>query len=255
MLKLDPAVRTACDLSSLRAAIHAAAPCSIDVKQKMIDWWGPIVHEFYGASEGLGITALSASEWLTHRGSVGRPIMGVPHILDEDGQELPPGATGTIWFEGGGNWDYVGDPQKTAESINPLGWRTVGDIGRLDVDGYLYLTDRKSNMIISGGVNIYPQEAENLIISHPRVLDAAVIGVPDEEFGEAVKAVVQLIDPAQASEAMAAQIIAFCRASLSSIKCPRSVDFVEQLPRHPNGKLYKRKLRDQYWVGRDSALV
>jgi long-chain acyl-CoA synthetase len=255
LLKLDPEIRAARDLSSLRAAIHAAAPCPIDVKQKMIDWWGPIVHEFYGASEGPGITALSAGEWLTHRGSVGRPIMGIPHVVDDEGRELPVGEVGEIWFEDGGHWDYVGDPQKTAASIDQRGWRTVGDIGRLDADGYLYLTDRKSNMIISGGVNIYPQEAENRIISHPSVLDVAVIGVPDEEFGEAAKAVVQLVDPAQASNALAADIIAFCRASLSSIKCPRSVDFAEQLPRHPNGKLYKRKLRDQYWAGRESALV
>ena len=255
MLKLAPEIRAAHDLTSLRAVIHAAAPCPIEVKQKMIDWWGAIVHEFYGASEGLGITAASASEWLAHRGSVGRSIMGIPHVVNEEGQELPVGEVGTIWFEDGGNWDYVGDPAKTAESMDRRGWRTVGDIGRLDADGYLYLTDRKSNMIISGGVNIYPQEAENLIISHPGVLDVAVIGVPDEEFGEAVKAVVQLIDPAQAGDAMAADIIAFCRVSLSSIKCPRSVDFVAELPRHPNGKLYKRKLRDQYWAGRDSALV
>jgi long-chain acyl-CoA synthetase len=196
-----------------------------------------------------------ASEWLAHRGSVGRSIMGIPHVVDEEGQELPVGEVGTIWFEDGGKWDYVGDPAKTTESKDRRGWRTVGDIGRLDADGYLYLTDRKSNMIISGGVNIYPQESENLIISHPGVLDVAVIGVPDEEFGEAVKAVVQLIDPAKAGDAMAADIIALCRASLSSIKCPRSVDFVAELPRHPNGKLYKRKLRDQYWAGRDSALV
>jgi long-chain acyl-CoA synthetase len=255
MLKLDHEVRAAPDLSSLRSAIHAAAPCPVEVKQKMIDWWGPIIHEFYGATEGLGITALSAGEWLAHRGSVGRAIMGIPHIVDDEGRELPVGDVGEIWFEDGGNWDYVGDPQKTAASIDQRGWRTVGDIGRLDADGYLYLTDRKSNMIISGGVNIYPQEAENLIISHPSVLDVAVIGVPDDEFGEAVKAVVQLIEPATASDALAADIIAFCRASLSSIKCPRSVEFAEQLPRHPNGKLYKRRLRDRYWAGRESGIV
>jgi acyl-CoA synthetase (AMP-forming)/AMP-acid ligase II len=181
--------------------------------------------------------------------------MGIPHVVDEEGRELSVGEVGEIWFEDGGHWDYVGDPQRTAASIDQRGWRTVGDIGRLDADGYLYLTDRKSNMIISGGVNIYPQEAENLIISHPSVLDVAVIGVPDEEFGEAVKAVVQLVDPAEACDALAADIIAFCKASLSSIKCPRSVDFADQLPRHPNGKLYKRKLRDQYWTGRESTLV
>jgi acyl-CoA synthetase (AMP-forming)/AMP-acid ligase II len=255
MFKLPAAVRSAYTLSSLRAAIHAAAPCPVEVKEQMIAWWGPIIHEYYGASEGLGITALLASEWLTHRGSVGKPIFGISHIVDDEGREQPIGAVGTIWFEDGGHFDYVGDPQKTAESMNERGWRTVGDIGRLDADGFLYLTDRKSNMIISGGVNIYPQEAENLIITHPRVLDAAVIGVPDEEFGESVKAVVQLIDPAEEGEAMASDIIAFCRASLSPIKCPRSVDFAVQLPRHPNGKLYKRKLRDQYWAGRGSAII
>lgn len=255
MLKLPVEARTAHNLSSLRAAIHAAAPCPVEIKEQMIAWWGPIVHEFYGASEGPGITALSASEWLEHRGSVGKSIFGIPHITDDDSHEQPVGTVGTIWFEDGGHFDYVGDADKTAETIDARGWRTVGDIGRVDVDGYLYLTDRKSNMIISGGVNIYPQEAENRVIAHPRVLDAAVIGVPDEEFGESVKAVVQLLDPAEAGDALAEDIIGFCRAALSSIKCPRSVDFVEQLPRHPNGKLYKRKLRDQYWAERVSAII
>ena len=255
MLKLPLEARTASDLSSLRAAIHAAAPCPVEIKEQMIEWWGPIIHEFYGASEGPGITALPASEWLEHRGSVGKPIFGICHIVDEAGQEQPAGAVGTIYFEDGGQFEYIGDPEKTAETIDERGWRTVGDIGRLDSDGFLYLTDRKSNMIISGGVNIYPQEAENRIITHPKILDAAVIGVPDEEFGEAVKAVVQLIDPTEASETLAEDIIGFCRAALSSIKCPRSVDFVEQLPRHPNGKLYKRKLRDQYWEKRTSAII
>ena len=255
MLKLPPEARTAHDLSSLRAAIHAAAPCPVEVKDQMISWWGPIIHEFYGASEGLGITALLASEWLEHRGSVGRPLLGIPHAVDDAGTELPIGEVGTIWFEGGGNFEYLGDPQKTVESADPRGWRTVGDIGRLDAAGYLYLTDRKSNMIISGGVNIYPQEVEDLIITHPKVLDAAVIGVPDAEFGESVKAVVQLVDPTQRCDALATEIIAFCRASLSPIKCPRSVDFADQLPRHPNGKLYKRKLREQYWAGRKSAII
>jgi long-chain acyl-CoA synthetase len=242
-------------LSSLRAAIHAAAPCPIDVKEQMIAWWGPIIHEFYGASEGPGITALSAREWLDHRGSVGKAIMGVPHVLGEEGHELPTGEQGIIWFEAGGQWDYIGDPEKTAETINERSWCTVGDIGRLDQDGYLYLTDRKSNMIISGGVNIYPQEAENILISHPAVLDVAVIGVPDADFGEVAKAIVQLVDGYDASPQLAQDIIAFCRMAISPIKCPKSLDFIDELPRHPNGKLYKRKLRDQYWAGRASLLV
>jgi long-chain acyl-CoA synthetase len=255
LLKLSDEVRGRYDLGSLRAAIHAAAPCPVEVKQQMIDWWGPIVHEFYGASEGPGITALSASEWLDHKGSVGKAIMGIPHVVDEDGSELPAGDVGIIWFESGGQWDYLGDPEKTAESIDARGWRSVGDIGRLDEDGYLYLTDRKSNMIISGGVNIYPQEAENILISHPAVLDVAVIGVPDPDFGEVPKAVVELVAGHVPSDALAHDIIAFCRASLSKIKCPKSVDFTDHLPRHPNGKLYKRKLRDAYWAGRESTLV
>lgn len=255
ILKLPDAVRLSYDLSSLRAAIHAAAPCPVPIKERMIAWWGPIIHEFYGASEGIGITALSAQEWLGHRGSVGKAIMGAPHVLNEAGVELPIGEQGVIWFEGGGQWNYIGDPEKTAETINDRGWRTVGDIGRLDTGGYLYLTDRMSNMIISGGVNIYPQEAENVIIAHPSVLDVAVIGVPDEDFGEVAKAVVQLAEGSTASAELAQDIIAFCRHSLSPIKCPKSVDFAQDLPRHPNGKLYKRKLRDQYWAGRASALV
>jgi len=255
MLKLPGDDRDRYDLASLRAAIHAAAPCPVEIKEQMIAWWGPIVHEFYGASEGPGITALSAEEWLRHKGSVGRAIMGIAHVLDDDGQELPIGEQGVIWFESGGQWDYIGDPEKTAETVNEQGWRTVGDIGRLDEQGYLYLTDRKSNMIISGGVNIYPQEAENVLINHPAILDVAVVGVPDPDFGETAKAVVQLVNGQTPSPQLEQEIIAFCRAAISSIKCPKSVDFVDQLPRHPNGKLYKRKLRDKYWAGRASALV
>jgi long-chain acyl-CoA synthetase len=255
MLKLPEEIRRRFDLTSLRAAIHAAAPCPVEVKEHMLGWWGQIIHEFYGASEGPGITALSAKEWLDHKGSVGKAIMGIAHVLDDEGQELPVGEQGVIWFEGGGQWDYIGDPEKTAETINAQGWRTVGDIGRLDEQGYLYLTDRKSNMIISGGVNIYPQEAENVLITHPAVLDVAVVGVPDQDFGEVAKAVVQLVEGETPSAELEKDIIGFCRNAISSIKCPKSVDFVDQLPRHPNGKLYKRRLRDQYWAGRASALV
>lgn len=255
MLKLPDETRRRYDLSSLRAAIHAAAPCPVEVKEQMIAWWGPIIHEFYGASEGPGITALSAAEWVDHKGSVGKAIMGVPHVLDDSGHELSTGEQGVIWFESGGQWDYIGDPAKTAETVNERGWRTVGDIGRLDEQGYLYLTDRKSNMIISGGVNIYPQEAENVLISHPAVLDVAVIGVPDPDFGEVVKAVVELVPGVEGTPELAQDIIAFCRRTISPIKCPKSVDFTNQMPRHPNGKLYKRKLREQYWAGRASALV
>jgi acyl-CoA synthetase (AMP-forming)/AMP-acid ligase II len=255
MLKLPEEVRHRYDLSSHRVAIHAAAPCPVQVKEQMIEWWGPIIWEYYAGTEGNGFCALNSEEWLAHKGSVGKPLLGVLHIVGEDGEELPTGEPGTIYFSDGPEFSYHNDPQKTADSRNEKGWSTLGDIGYVDEDGYLYLTDRKAHMIISGGVNIYPQEAENLLVTHPKVLDAAVIGVPNEEFGEEVKAVVQLMDPREAGPETEAELIEFCKAELSAIKCPRSVDFEEELPRHANGKLYKRLLRDRYWGKRESRIV
>lgn len=255
LLGLPEEDRARFDLASHRCAIHAAAPCPVQIKKRMIDWWGPILAEYYGATERNGMTVIQADEWLARPGSVGRAVMGRIHILDEDGTELPPGEAGTVYFEGGGAFEYLNDPDKTRDAFDSHGWSTVGDMGYVDADGYLFLTDRKAHMIISGGVNIYPQETENLLAAHPRVADVAVIGVPNAEFGEEVKAVVQLLDPAEAGPDMARALIAHCARHLSKIKCPRSVDFVDELPRHPTGKLYKRLLRDRYWQGRDSRIV
>lgn len=248
MLKLPDDVRRQYDLSSMEIAVHAAAPCPIDVKEKMIEWWGPIIHEYYSGTEGNGRTALSSEEWLTHRGSVGRAVVGKLHILDEDThEELPVGEIGVVYFESDRNFEYHNDPEKTASVRSKQGYTTLGDVGYVDEDGYLYLTDRKSFMIISGGVNIYPQETENALIGHPAVADVAVFGVPNEEFGEEVKAVVQPVDMRAAGPGLEAELIAFCRSTISHIKCPKSIDFLESLPRHPTGKLYKRLLRDPYW--------
>jgi len=247
MLKLPEEVRNRYDLSSLRCAIHAAAPCPIPIKEQMIEWWGPVLFEYYAGTEGNGFVQLNSAEWLAHRGSVGRPLNCELHICDDDGNELPAGESGTIYFGGGGQFEYHNDPEKTAGSRHPSGWTTLGDVGYLDDDGYLYLTDRKHFMIISGGVNVYPQEAENVLITHPAVMDVAVFGVPNEEFGEEVKAVVQPKDMAMAGPELAQVLMAYCRDQLSHIKCPRSIDFRAELPRHPTGKLYKRLLKDEYW--------
>ncbi|NCU10677.1 MAG: acyl-CoA synthetase [Sphingomonadaceae bacterium] len=249
LLKLPEDVRKAYDLSSLRHVIHAAAPCPVPVKHAMIEWLGPILYEYYGGSEGNGSTGITSEEWLRKPGSVGKATWGTLHICDDAGNELPPGEQGIVYFEGGWDFQYLDDPEKTRESRNPLhpAWSALGDIGYVDEDGYLFLTDRKSHMIISGGVNIYPQEVENLLITHPKVADAAVIGVPNPDFGEEVKAVVQPLDPADATLVFAKELLAFCRANLSPIKCPRSVDFDPALPRLENGKLYKRLIKDRYW--------
>jgi acyl-CoA synthetase (AMP-forming)/AMP-acid ligase II len=248
MLKLPEEVRARYDLSTLRCAIHAAAPCPIPIKEQMIEWWGPVLYEYYAGTEGNGFVQLNSTEWLAHKGSVGRPLNCELHICDDDGNELPVGESGTIYFGGGGQFEYYNDPEKTAGSRHPKGWTTLGDVGYLDEDGYLYLTDRKHFMIISGGVNIYPQEAENVLITHPAVMDVAVFGVPNEEFGEEVKAVVQPRDMNAAGPELAHQLMAYCRQHLSHVKCPRSVDFRAELPRHPTGKLYKRLLKDEYWA-------
>ena len=248
MLKLPDHVRARYDVSSMKVAIHAAAPCPVPVKQAMIDWWGPVLDEYYAGTESNGFTAIKAAEWLTHPGSVGRNIGEAKlHICDEDGNDLPAGQDGMVFFEGPRSFRYHNDPEKTADSRNRHGWSTLGDVGHMDEDGYLYLTDRKSFMIISGGVNIYPQEIENLLVTHPKVADVAVIGAPHDEMGEMVVAVVQPANMAEAGDALAAELTAFCRASLSGIKAPRRIDFMADLPRHDTGKLYKRLLRDAYW--------
>jgi long-chain acyl-CoA synthetase len=254
MLKLPPTERTRYDLTSLRYAVHAAAPCPVDVKRQMIEWWGPIIHEYYAGTEDIGSTFITAQEWLTHPGSVGRPVSPA-HIVGPDGQELGPGQEGTVYFEGGRPFEYHNDPGKTESITNDRGWRTLGDVGRLDEDGYLYLTDRQAHMIISGGVNIYPQEAENVLGGHPSVLDVAVFGVPDPEMGEAVKAVVQPTDPSSAGPDLESELIDYCRGQLASYKCPRTIDFAAELPRDPNGKLYKRLVRDRYWEGHDTRIL
>src|SRR5829696_7338569 len=250
LLKLPEEVRRRYDVSSLKVCIHAAAPCPIPVKEQIIEWWGPKIHEYYAGTEGNGFCAIDSQQWLEHRGSVGKPLIGELHIVGEDGEELPPGESGTIYFGGGGGFEYHNDPEKTAKSRDPRGWSTLGDVGYADEDGYLYLTDGKAYMIISGGVNIYPQEAENVLVTHPKVVDVAVFGVPNEDFGEEVKAVVQPVEmPAdeQAARALAAELIAYCKTQLADVKCPRTIDFRTELPRHPTGKLYKRLLKDEYW--------
>jgi len=257
MLKLPEDERGKFDVSSLQIAIHAAAPCPVPVKEQMIEWWGPKIMEYYAGTEGNGFCAITSDEWLAHKGSVGKPLIGQVHIVGEDGEEVGTREEGTIYFESGSTFEYHNDPEKTASSRDPKGrgWSTLGDVGYVDEDGYLYLTDRKAYMIISGGVNIYPQEAENLLTTHPKVLDVAVIGVPNEDFGEEVKAVVQLVDGVSPSPELEKELIQFCRDSLADVKCPRSVDFVDELPRHPTGKLYKRLLRDKYWEGKSSRIV
>jgi long-chain acyl-CoA synthetase len=255
-LKLPEEVRRRYDLSSLRSVLHAAAPCPVPVKEAMLEWLGPIVFEYYAGTEANGYCWISPQEWLEHKGSVGKAVVGVPHIVGESGEELPSGEPGLIYFETPGRpFVYHHDTKKTQESRHPRGWTTVGDMGYLDEDGYLYLTDRKAHMIISGGVNIYPQEAENFLTTHPAVDDVAVIGVPNEEFGEEVKAVVVPAPDHVPGPELAAELIDACRASLAHYKCPKTVDFVDELPRAENGKLYKRQLRDRYWQGRASRLI
>jgi|HubBroStandDraft_1064217.scaffolds.fasta_scaffold00213_33 long-chain acyl-CoA synthetase len=246
LLKLSEAERRRHDLSSLKRAIHAAAPCPIDVKERMIEWWGPIVSEYYSSTEGAGATYIGAEEWLLHKGSVGKPAPGTVRVVGESGEALPAGEPGMLYFQTASRFEYHNDPSKTDAAYDAGGFASVGDIGYLDGEGYLFLTDRKSHMIISGGVNIYPQEAENLLTLHPAVADVAVIGVPDADLGEAVKAVVVPADPAAAGPALASALIGYCRDRLAHYKCPRSVDFIAELPRLPTGKLQKRLLRDRY---------
>ena len=256
MLKLPEEARKRYDLSSLRCAVHAAAPCPVAVKEQMIGWWGPILWEYYAGTEGNGVTMTNSAQWLEHKGTVGKAVIGELRIVDDDtGNLMPTGQAGTVYFANGRPFSYHNDPGKTASSTHPQGWTTLGDVGYVDADGYLYLTDRKAYMIISGGVNIYPQEAENVLINHPQVADCAVLGVPNEEFGEEVKAVVQPRDMRDSGPELAQALIAYCREHLSPIKCPKSVDFEAELPRHPTGKLYKRLLKDRYWAGHASKIV
>jgi len=258
MLKLPEEARAGFDLSSHRVAIHAAAPCPRKVKEEMLAWWGPILHEYYAGTESNGLTYVGPEDWLAHPGTVGRAVMGKIHICNDDGAELPNGEPGIVYFERDRvPFSYHKDPEKTRSAQHPLHptWTALGDVGYVDDEGYLFLTDRASFMIISGGVNIYPQEIENELIMHPKVEDVAVIGVPDQEFGEAVKAVVQPVAGVEADAALSDELIAFARARLAAYKCPRSIDFEPELPRLPTGKLYKRLLRDRYWGNQTSRIV
>ena len=248
MLKLPEEVRARYDVSSMEMIVHAAAPCPVPAKQAIIDWFGPIVHEYYAGTEGNGFVYCNSEQWLAHPGTVGSSILGPIHICDDDGEEVPVGEPGTIYFESATTFEYHNDPEKTAKARHPEGWTTLGDVGRVDEDEFLYLTDRQAYMIITGGVNVYPQEAENILAMHPAVADAAVFGVPDEDFGEAVKAVVEPAEGVTPGPELGAELIAHCRSHLADVKCPRTVDFRDDLPRHPTGKLYKRLLKDEYWA-------
>ena len=252
MLKLPEETRARYDLSTHQRAIHAAAPCPVPVKRAMIEWWGPVIVEYYAGSEGVGMTLVKSEAWLEHPGSVGPAIYGKLHICGPDGEELPAGEDGLIYFENDLVPTYHNDPGKTADAMHPEGWMTLGDIGHVDEDGFLYLTDRKSHMIISGGVNIYPQEIENLLVTHDKVMDAAVIGAPCPDFGEKVVAVVQPMDMGEAGDGLEAELRDFLAPNLAKIKMPKLFDFRPELPREANGKLYKRELRDEY-AAKESA--
>jgi fatty-acyl-CoA synthase len=258
MLKLDEAERTRHDLSSLKVAVHAAAPCPVEVKRRMLEWWGPRIVEFYGGTEFNGMTFITAEEWLAHPGSVGRPLVGTLHICDETGRELPPGTPGIVYFEREvPAFEYHNAPEKTESAQHPDHplWTKLGDVGYVDDEGYLYLTDRETFMIISGGVNIYPQEIEDALVLHPKVADVAVFGVPNADLGEEVKAVVQPAPGVTADDALADELLAYCRTVLAGYKVPRSIDFQVELPRLDTGKLYKRLVRDRYWGNKDSRIV
>ena len=246
LLKLAEGVRGAYDLSSLKLAVHAAAPCPVPVKQAMIEWWGPILFEYYGSTEQTALTFITSEEWLAHPGSVGRCRLGTLHICDEDGEPVGEGVVGQVYAEDGAVFTYHNDPDRTAQSRNRLGWTTVGDIGYLDEEGYLYLTDRKNFMIISGGVNVYPQEIENLLVTHPKVADAAVIGTPHPDLGEQVTAIIQPLDMADATPEFAEALKTWLRKDLSSVKTPKRIEFRESLPRLPTGKMVKNSLREEY---------
>ena len=258
MLKLSEEDRSAFDLSSHQVAIHAAAPCPQEVKRRMFDWWGPILYEYYGGTEMNGFTHCNPEEWLAHPGTVGKALLGTIHVCAEDGRELPNGEPGIVYFElPAMPFAYLKDPQKTKDAQHPEhgNWTALGDVGYVDDEGYLYLTDRATFMIISGGVNIYPQEIEDALVLHPKIADVAVIGVPNPEMGEEVKAVVQPAAGVAGDDALAAELIAYAREHIAHYKCPKSVDFRDELPRLPTGKLYKRLLKDEYWGKTGSRIV
>lgn len=246
LLNLTEGQRDANDLSSHRFAIHGAGPCAIHVKEAMLDWWGPIIHEYYAGTEGAGMCVIGPDEWLAHKGSVGRSIRGPVAILDDDGNSLPPGEVGQIWFSNSADFKYHGDPEQTSQARGPSGTGTFGDIGYLDDDGYLYLTDRKSFTINAGGINIYPREIEEALLTHPAVFDVAVFGVPNAEYGEEVKGVVQPHPDAEAGTALEKDLIDHCLSRLARFKVPRTIDFVAELPREPTGKLRVAQLRERY---------
>ena len=256
MLKLDEELRNRHDVSSMQVAVHAAAPCPVEVKRRMMAWWGPVLWEYYAGTELNGFCLVGPDDWLEHPGTVGRPLIGQLHIVDEQGDELPPGESGTIYFGDGPEYEYHNAPEKTESVKDPggHGWTTLGDLGYVDEDGWLFLTDRQAFMIISGGVNIYPQEVEDCLILHPSVADVAVFGVPDPEMGEAVMAVVQPAEGIVPDDALAAELRNFTREHIAHFKCPTVVEFLDELPRLPTGKLYKRVLRDPYWVGHEQAI-
>jgi fatty-acyl-CoA synthase len=258
MLKLPEADRSGFNLSSHKVAIHAAAPCPPDVKRQMFDWWGSIIYEYYGGTELNGFTHCGPEEWLAHPGTVGRSLLGTIHICDEEGTELPIGESGIVYFElEKMPFEYLKDPDKTREAQHPehVNWTALGDVGYVDEEGYLYLTDRATFMIISGGVNIYPQEIEDAMIMHDKVADVAVIGVPNAEMGEEVKAIVQPAAGIETDDDLAEELLHYTRERIAHYKCPKSVDFRAELPRLPTGKLYKRLLKDEYWGKTGSRIV
>jgi long-chain acyl-CoA synthetase len=242
---LSEAQRLKYGTSSLEMVLHAAAPCPPQIKLEMIQWFGPIIYEYYAGTERNGLAAVDSPTWITRPGTVGRAVVGQIHIVGEDGCELPEGQDGLVYFSGGGDFEYYKEPDKTASAFNQLGWSTLGDIGHVDADGFLYLSDRRTDLIISGGVNIYPREVEDIFMQHPAVLDVAVIGLPNVEYGHEVKAVVELNPGMAPSSELAADMITFCRLRIAAYKCPKSVDFAA-LPRLPNGKMLKRQIRDRY---------
>jgi long-chain acyl-CoA synthetase len=254
LLGLPEETRKQYDVSSLRCMVHAAAPCPVETKKQMLDWWGDAIYEYYAATEGGG-TIVTPQEWRKFPGTVGRPWPNAGiRILDENDRDCPSDQPGTVFIKlGAADFKYKGDDAKTNESRRE-GYFTVGDIGTLNEEGYLFLCDRKNDMIISGGVNIYPAEIESTLVQHPKIVDVAVFGIPHPDWGEEVKAVVEPVDGVAAGEALADEILAWSADKLAKYKTPRSIDFVSEMPRDPNGKLYKRKLRDPYWEGRDRAI-